>query len=135
MINSVAASGAGLSCRFPHSSARMSALLCTPAPRIHAAPTVAGAGEPGRCGSAGPAIGCRHAPPTGTSGWSPLARGLSWRHTRCAKTCLTGLVRRGNDLVMVAELAGHQKLETTRRYTLPSAADRQRAVEDLQIDY
>jgi integrase/recombinase XerC len=50
-------------------------------------------------------------------------------------TCLTGLVRRGNDLVMVAELAGHQKLETTRRYTLPSAADRQRAVEDLQIDY
>lgn len=50
-------------------------------------------------------------------------------------TCLTGLVRRGNDLVMVAELAGHQKLETTRRYTLPSAADRQRAVEDLQIDF
>jgi len=50
-------------------------------------------------------------------------------------TCLTGLVRRGNDLVMVAELAGHQKLETTRRYTLPSAADRQRAVEGLQIDY
>jgi site-specific recombinase XerD len=49
-------------------------------------------------------------------------------------TCLTGLVRRGNDL-MVAELAGHQKLETTRRYTLPSAADRQRAVEDLQIDF
>ena len=45
------------------------------------------------------------------------------------------LVRRGNDLVMVAELAGHQKLETTRRYTLPSAADRQAAVEDLQIDY
>lgn len=35
-------------------------------------------------------------------------------------TCLTGLVRRGNDLVVVAELAGHQKLETTRRYTLPS---------------
>jgi site-specific recombinase XerD len=50
-------------------------------------------------------------------------------------TCLTALVRRGNDLVMVAELAGHQKLDTTRRYTLPSAADRQAAVEDLQIDY
>ena len=58
------------------------------------------------------------------------AVGHTLRHT-----CLTGLVRRGNDLVMVAELAGHQKLETTRRYTLPSAADRQRAVEDLQIDY
>jgi integrase/recombinase XerC len=50
-------------------------------------------------------------------------------------TCLTALVRRGNDLVMVAELAGHQKLDTTRRYTRPSAADRQAAVEDLQIDY
>jgi integrase/recombinase XerC len=44
-------------------------------------------------------------------------------------------VRRGNDLVMAAELAGYQKLDTTRRYTLPSAADRQAAVEDLQIDY
>jgi site-specific recombinase XerD len=44
-------------------------------------------------------------------------------------------VRRGNDLVMAAKLAGHQKLETTRRYTLRSAADRQRAVENLQIDY
>jgi site-specific recombinase XerD len=50
-------------------------------------------------------------------------------------TCLTALVRSGDDLVMVAELAGHTKLETTRRYTLPSAADRQRAVEDLLIDY
>lgn len=50
-------------------------------------------------------------------------------------TCLTALVRRGNDLVMAAELAGYQKLDTTRRYTLPSAADRQAAVEDLQIDY
>ena len=50
-------------------------------------------------------------------------------------SCLTGLVRRGNDLVMVAELAGHQKVETTRRYSLPSAADRQRAVEDLRFDF
>jgi site-specific recombinase XerD len=30
-------------------------------------------------------------------------------------TCFTGLVRRGNDLVLVAELAGHRRLETTRR--------------------
>jgi hypothetical protein len=36
---------------------------------------------------------------------------------------------------MVAELAGQQKLETTRRYTLPSDADRQHAVDDLQIDF
>ncbi len=63
------------------------------------------------------------------------AAGLSLSAHTLRHTCLTGLVRRGNDLVMVAELAGHQKLETTRRYTLPSAADRQRAVEDLQIDY
>lgn len=63
------------------------------------------------------------------------AAGLMLSAHTLRHTCLTGLVRRGNDLVMVAELAGHQKLETTRRYTLPSAADRQRAVEDLQIDY
>ncbi len=63
------------------------------------------------------------------------AAGLELSAHTLRHTCLTGLVRRGNDLVMVAELAGHQKLETTRRYTLPSDADRQRAVEDLQIDY
>ena len=63
------------------------------------------------------------------------AAGLELSAHTLRHTCLTGLVRRGNDLVMVAELAGHQKLETTRRYTLPSAADRQRAVENLQIDY
>jgi integrase/recombinase XerC len=63
------------------------------------------------------------------------AAGLELSAHTLRHTCLTGLVRRGNDLVMVAELAGHTKLETTRRYTLPSAADRQRAVEDLQIDY
>ncbi|MCA1677466.1 MAG: tyrosine-type recombinase/integrase [Actinobacteria bacterium] len=50
-------------------------------------------------------------------------------------TCLTGLVRRGTDLVTVAELAGHSRVETTRRYSLPSEADRQQAVDDLQIDY
>ena len=36
------------------------------------------------------------------------------------------LVRAGNDLVLVAELAGHRRLETTRRYSLPSQADRQK---------
>ena len=63
------------------------------------------------------------------------AAGLELSAHTLRHTCLTGLVRRGNDLVMVAELAGHQKLETTRRYTLPSAADRQAAVDGLQIDY
>jgi len=50
-------------------------------------------------------------------------------------TCLTKLVRGGNDIVLVAEIAGHRRLETTRRYSLPSAADRQAAMEGLRIDY
>ena len=47
----------------------------------------------------------------------------------------TGLVRAGNDLVLVAELAAHRRLETTRRYSLPSRAARQKAVSDLEIDF
>jgi integrase/recombinase XerC len=50
-------------------------------------------------------------------------------------TFLTRMVRQGSDLVLVAELAGHRRLETTRRYSLPSDADRLLAVERLQIDY
>jgi site-specific recombinase XerD len=49
-------------------------------------------------------------------------------------TFLTRLVRQG-DLVLAAELAGHRRLETTRRYSLPSDIDRLLAVENLQIDY
>lgn len=49
-------------------------------------------------------------------------------------TCVTNLVRSGNDLVLVAELAGHQRLETTRRYSLPSVADRQAAMDALEIE-
>jgi site-specific recombinase XerD len=50
-------------------------------------------------------------------------------------TCLTSLVRNGNDLVLVAELAGHKRLETTRRYSLPTATDREAAMEGLKVDY
>lgn len=50
-------------------------------------------------------------------------------------TCLTNLVRGGEDLVMVAELAGHRRLDTTRRYSLPSQADRQAAMDRLERDY
>jgi site-specific recombinase XerD len=46
----------------------------------------------------------------------------------------TTLVRDGNDLVIVAELMGHARLETTRGYALPTAADRQRAINSLPID-
>jgi integrase/recombinase XerC len=50
-------------------------------------------------------------------------------------TFVTGLVRAGNDVVLVAELAGHRRLETTRRYSLPSRADRRKALADLEIEY
>lgn len=50
-------------------------------------------------------------------------------------TFVTGLVRAGHDLVLIAELAGHRRLETTRRYSLPSQADRQAAVADLEIEF
>ena len=50
-------------------------------------------------------------------------------------TCLTAMVRGGHDLVVVAELAGHRRLETTRRYSLPSEADRQAAVDGLEVDF
>ncbi|MDQ6806668.1 MAG: tyrosine-type recombinase/integrase [Actinomycetota bacterium] len=49
-------------------------------------------------------------------------------------TCVTNLVRGGNDIVLIAELAGHRRLETTRRYSLPSAADRQAAMEALELE-
>jgi len=50
-------------------------------------------------------------------------------------TCLTNLVRRGHDLVLVAEVAGHKRLETTRRYSLPSLEDRESAMEGLRLEY
>ena len=46
-------------------------------------------------------------------------------------TCLTNLVRNGNDLVLVAEIGGHKRLETTRRYTLPTSQDRETAMAGL----
>ncbi len=46
----------------------------------------------------------------------------------------TTLVRGGHDLVLVAELMGHRRLETTRGYALPSAADRERAINSLPTD-
>jgi len=50
-------------------------------------------------------------------------------------SCLTNLVRKGHDLVLVADIAGHARLETTRRYTLPSERDRNSAMNNLQSEF
>ena len=47
----------------------------------------------------------------------------------------TRMVRQGSDLAVVVVLAGHRRLEATRRYGVPSDLDRLSAVENrLQID-
>ena len=46
----------------------------------------------------------------------------------------TMLVRDGVDLVTVAQLMGHARLETTRAYTQPSQADLECAIESLPVD-
>ena len=50
-------------------------------------------------------------------------------------TCLTNLVRHGTDLVLVAEIAGHRRLETTRRYSLPTEEEKREAMEKIQVEY
>jgi site-specific recombinase XerD len=54
---------------------------------------------------------------------------------RLRHSCLTNLVRRGHDLVLVAEIAGHNRIETTRRYSLPTERDREAAMESLRMEY
>jgi integrase/recombinase XerC len=49
-------------------------------------------------------------------------------------TCLTNLVRSGADVVLVAEIAGHRRLDTTRRYSLPSQADKDAALEAVLVE-
>ena len=49
-------------------------------------------------------------------------------------TFATTLVRGGTDLVIVAEMLGHARLETTRGYTRPTAADCARALDLLAVD-
>lgn len=49
-------------------------------------------------------------------------------------TCLTNLIRNGVDVVLVAQVGGHKKLETTMRYSLPTHADQAEALENLPVD-
>jgi len=51
------------------------------------------------------------------------------RHTH-----ITNMIRSGSDVVLVAEIAGHRRLDTTRRYSLPSEADRDAAVEAVVVE-
>jgi site-specific recombinase XerD len=49
-------------------------------------------------------------------------------------TCATILVRGGTDLVIVAELLGHARLDTTRAYTKPTDDDHIKALGLLPVD-
>ncbi len=49
-------------------------------------------------------------------------------------TCVTNLVRSGAGVVLVAEIAGHRRPDTTRRYSRPSEADRDAAVEAVLVE-
>lgn len=49
-------------------------------------------------------------------------------------TFATTLIRGGTDLVAVADMLGHARLDTVRLYTHPSAADRERALNLLPYD-
>ena len=44
---------------------------------------------------------------------------------------ISSLVRKGTDLVMVAALAGHDRLETVKRYSMPTEDEKQAALEKL----
>lgn len=62
------------------------------------------------------------------------AAGLSLSAHVLRHTCVTNLVRSGVDVVLVAEIAGHRRLDTTRRYSLPSEADRDAALESVIVE-
>jgi integrase/recombinase XerC len=49
-------------------------------------------------------------------------------------TFATTLIRAGTDIVIVGDLLGHARLETTRRYSLPTAQDRRNAIDNLPVD-
>ena len=50
------------------------------------------------------------------------------------RTFATDMVRAGADLVLVSELVGHARTDTTKAYTRSTAEDRERAVNLLHTD-
>lgn len=46
-------------------------------------------------------------------------------------TCLSNLVKNGNDLLLVAQIGGHRTIETTRRYSVGRSFDAHEAMEAL----
>lgn len=62
------------------------------------------------------------------------AAGLTLSAHVLRHTCVTNLIRSGADVVLVAEIAGHRRLDTTRRYSLPSQADRDAALEAVLVE-
>ena len=50
-------------------------------------------------------------------------------------TFATSLVRGKTDLVVVAELMGHSRLDTTRQYSLPTEQDKTDAPNHLTTDH
>ena len=49
-------------------------------------------------------------------------------------TAVTNLIRSGADVVLVAEIAGHRRLDTVRKYSLPSEADKDATLEAVLVD-
>ncbi|MGD9682033.1 MAG: tyrosine-type recombinase/integrase [Candidatus Obscuribacterales bacterium] len=47
-------------------------------------------------------------------------------------TCLSNLVKNGNDLLLVAQIGGHRTIETTRRYSVDRSFDAHQAMEGLR---
>jgi hypothetical protein len=60
--------------------------------------------------------------------------GSSFQRTLCAIRRSPTWSARVRTLVMVAEIAGHRRLDTTRRYSLPSDADKDAALEAVLVE-
>lgn len=80
--------------------------------------------------SARPSTPALQASPRGDEHGRPAISAHTLRHTFG-----TNLTRSGEvDVVVVAQLMGHKRLKTTRRYTLPTEADMEAAVSLLPTD-